>query len=150
MGIRGQACIQLKFFLSSLRSYPAFRIHFRNATAVEMQMVEPDSLEEFFKDEAAWARGKVEQTKRELADVFNRRDKENCRGSVVLLAYDSDDVNNRVRVAAKQVRRELLSSYIVYVSEFALRIVKVLMTVLTSSFFYTLLRFHRAIKLMII
>lgn len=83
------------------------KVRFRNVTAVEMQMVEPDALEEFFKDEDAWTTGKVERTKRQLADVFNRRDKENCRGSLVLLAYDSDDVNNRVRVAAKQVSLQL-------------------------------------------
>ena len=52
--------------------------------------------------EADWKKGRVETTKRKLRDLLQSV-KQGLRGALVVLAYDSDEVNNRVRVAAKQV-----------------------------------------------
>ncbi|XP_026192612.1 uncharacterized protein LOC34622554 [Cyclospora cayetanensis] len=76
------------------------RIRYKNQLVVEMEA--PVCCEHFVKTEAEWKRGKVEVTKRSLRDLFSLH-RQGLRGAIVLLAYDSDEVNNRVRIAAKQV-----------------------------------------------
>lgn len=65
-------------------------------------MAKPSAREYFFMDESDWKKGRVERTKRKLRDLLNRM-RQGLRGAIVALAYDSDEVNDRVRVAAKQV-----------------------------------------------
>lgn len=76
------------------------RIRHRGQLTVDMDA--PACCEHFIRSEADWKKGRVERTKRSLRDLFIRQ-RHGLRGAVVLLAYDSDDTNNRVRVAAKQV-----------------------------------------------
>ncbi|KAL8437171.1 hypothetical protein ACSSS7_001150 [Eimeria intestinalis] len=45
--------------------------------------------------------GRVEVTKRRFRELLTAR-KGSLRGAIIVLAYDSEEVNNRVRVAAKQ------------------------------------------------
>lgn len=78
----------------------AFRIRYKNQVAVDMEA--PACCEHFIRNEQDWKKGRVERTKRSLRELFSEN-KQYLRGAVVLLAYDSDEVNNRVRVAAKQV-----------------------------------------------
>ena len=65
-------------------------------------MTRPAVCERFIMDESEWKKGRVERTKRKLRD-FLESVKQGLRGAIVVLAYDSDDINDRVRIAAKQV-----------------------------------------------
>lgn len=76
------------------------RIRHRGQLTVDMEA--PACCEHFIRSEADWKKGRVERTKRSLRDLFIKQ-RHGLRGAIILLAYDSDDTNNRVRVAAKQV-----------------------------------------------
>ncbi|KAL8434248.1 hypothetical protein Efla_002013 [Eimeria flavescens] len=67
-----------------------------------VDMDQPEACEEFVAAPNEWTKGQVEQTKRKLRDLLIKY-KGFLRGAIVVLAYDGDEVNDRVRVAAKQV-----------------------------------------------
>ncbi|KAL8271256.1 hypothetical protein Esti_004822 [Eimeria stiedai] len=66
-----------------------------------IDMDQPAVCEQFEAREAKWGKGQVEVTKRRFRELLTRF-KGSLRGAIVVLAYDSEDTNNRVRVAAKQ------------------------------------------------
>ncbi|CDJ64193.1 hypothetical protein, conserved [Eimeria necatrix] len=80
------------------------RIRYKNQLVVDMEA--PACCEHFVRSEQDWKKGRVERTKRSLRELFSEN-RQYLRGAIVLLAYDSDEVNNRVRVAAKQFQTKI-------------------------------------------